>query len=68
VYGQQLLDRALANVINFPVVYSVAAVAALVSFAIVTAAALPHRPPLVPDVRNKPANGLTGVGWLCHDG
>jgi putative ABC transport system permease protein len=40
LYGQQLLDRALANVINFPVVYSVAAVAALVSLAIVTAAAL----------------------------
>ncbi len=40
LYGQQLLDRALANVINFPVVYSVAALAALVSAAIVTAAAL----------------------------
>jgi putative ABC transport system permease protein len=40
LYGQQLLDRALANVINFPVVYSVAAVSALLSFAIVTAAAL----------------------------
>jgi putative ABC transport system permease protein len=39
LYGQQLLDRALANVINFPVVYSVAAVSALVSLAIVTAAA-----------------------------
>jgi putative ABC transport system permease protein len=35
LYGQQLLDRALANVINFPVVYSVAAVSALVSVAIV---------------------------------
>jgi putative ABC transport system permease protein len=40
LYGQQLLDRALANVINFPVVYSVAILAALVSLAIVTAAAL----------------------------
>jgi putative ABC transport system permease protein len=40
LYGQQLLDRALANVINFPVVYSVAAVSALLSLAIVTAAAL----------------------------
>jgi putative ABC transport system permease protein len=40
LYGQQLLDRALANVINFPVVYSVAALAALVSVAIVTAAAV----------------------------
>jgi putative ABC transport system permease protein len=39
IYGQQLLDRALANVINFPVVYSVAALAALASLAIVTAAA-----------------------------
>ena len=40
LYGQQLLDRALANVINFPVVHSVAVVAAVVSAAIVTAAAL----------------------------
>jgi putative ABC transport system permease protein len=40
LYGQQLLDRALANVINFPVVYSVAAPAAVLSLAIVTAAAL----------------------------
>ncbi|HTC73431.1 MAG TPA: FtsX-like permease family protein [Solirubrobacteraceae bacterium] len=40
LYGQQLLDRALANVINFPVVYSVAAVSAIISLAIVTAAAL----------------------------
>ena len=39
LYGQQLLDRALANVINFPVVYSVAALSAVVSFAIVTATA-----------------------------
>ena len=39
LYGQQLLDRALANVINFPVVYSVAVVSALVSLAIVTATA-----------------------------
>jgi putative ABC transport system permease protein len=40
LYGQQLLDRALANVINFPVVYSVALPAAVLSLAIVTAAAL----------------------------
>jgi len=40
LYGQQLLDRALANVINFPVVHSVAILAALISAAIVTAAAL----------------------------
>jgi putative ABC transport system permease protein len=40
LYGQQLLDRALANVINFPVVHSVAITAALASAAIVTAAAL----------------------------
>ncbi len=40
LYGQQLLDRALANVINFPVVYSVAALAALLSLAVVTATAV----------------------------
>jgi putative ABC transport system permease protein len=40
IYGQQLLDRALANVINFPVLYSVAVLSALSSLAIVTAAAL----------------------------
>jgi putative ABC transport system permease protein len=39
LYGQQLLDRALANVIGFPVVHSVAALSALASLAIVTAAA-----------------------------
>jgi putative ABC transport system permease protein len=39
LYGQQLLDRALANVINFPVVYSVAALPAVPSLSIVTAAA-----------------------------
>ena len=40
LYGQQLLDRALANVINFPVVYSLAVLSALSSLAIVTGAAL----------------------------
>jgi putative ABC transport system permease protein len=40
LYGQQLLDRALANVINFPVVNSLAVLAALSSLAIVTAVAL----------------------------
>jgi len=40
LYGQQLLDRALANVINFPVVYSVAVLSAVLSLAIVAAAAL----------------------------
>jgi putative ABC transport system permease protein len=40
LYGQQLLDRALANVINFPVVYSIAVVSAGLSLAIVTVAAL----------------------------
>jgi putative ABC transport system permease protein len=40
LYGQQLLDRALANVINFPVVYSVGVVVALVNLALVTAAAV----------------------------
>jgi putative ABC transport system permease protein len=40
LYGQQLLDRALANVINFPVVHSVALPAALLGLAIVSATAL----------------------------
>jgi putative ABC transport system permease protein len=40
LYGQQLLDRALANVVNFPVVYSIAALSALTSLAIVTVTAL----------------------------
>jgi putative ABC transport system permease protein len=40
LYGQQLLDRALAHVINLPVVYSVALLPALSSVAIVLAAAL----------------------------
>jgi putative ABC transport system permease protein len=40
LYGQQLLDRALANVVNFPVVYSIAALSALSSVAIVTIAAV----------------------------
>ena len=40
IYGQQLLDRALANVINFPVVYTVSIVPALVSLGIVAGAAL----------------------------
>jgi putative ABC transport system permease protein len=40
LYGQQLLDRALANVINFPVVYSVAVLTALGSLAVVTATAV----------------------------
>jgi putative ABC transport system permease protein len=39
LYGQQLLDRALANVINFPVVHSVAVLPALLSLALVLAAA-----------------------------
>jgi putative ABC transport system permease protein len=40
LYGQQLLDRALAEVINFPVVSSVAVPSAILSAAIVAAAAL----------------------------
>jgi putative ABC transport system permease protein len=40
LYGQQLLDRALANVVNFPVVYSFGIVVALASLALVTAAAV----------------------------
>jgi putative ABC transport system permease protein len=39
LYGQQLLDRALANVINFPVAHSVAVLPALSSVALVLAAA-----------------------------
>ncbi|HWX45967.1 MAG TPA: FtsX-like permease family protein [Solirubrobacteraceae bacterium] len=40
LYGQQLLDRALADVINFPVVYSFGALVAVSSLALVTAAAV----------------------------
>jgi putative ABC transport system permease protein len=40
LYGQQLLDSALANVVNFPVVYSFAALSAVLSLAVVTAAAV----------------------------
>jgi putative ABC transport system permease protein len=40
LYGQRLLDRALANVINFPVVYSVAILSAILSLTIVAVAAL----------------------------
>jgi putative ABC transport system permease protein len=40
LYGQQLADHALANVVNFPVVYSITALTALESLAVVTAAAL----------------------------
>jgi putative ABC transport system permease protein len=40
VYGQQLADRALAHVINFPVAYSLTALPALRSLALVVATAL----------------------------
>ncbi len=40
LYGQQLADRALADAIGFPVVYSVTALAGLESLALVTATAL----------------------------
>jgi putative ABC transport system permease protein len=40
LYGQQLADRALAHVINFPVVYSVTLLTALSSVSLVAAAAL----------------------------
>ena len=40
LYGQQLLDRALANVIGFPVVYSFGALVAVVSLALVTVASV----------------------------
>ena len=39
LYGQQLADRALANTINFPVTYSVAALSALQSLLLVIASA-----------------------------
>jgi putative ABC transport system permease protein len=40
LYGQQLADRALADAIDFPVVYSVTALSGLESLALVTATAL----------------------------
>jgi hypothetical protein len=40
LYAQQLLDRALANVINFPVVGSAAVIAALLRLAILTTTAV----------------------------
>ncbi len=40
LYGQQLLDRALADVIGFPVVYSFGALVAVDSLVVVTAAAV----------------------------
>jgi putative ABC transport system permease protein len=40
LYGQQLADRALAQTINFPVVYSLTALTALSSLALMTATAL----------------------------
>ena len=40
LFGQQLLDRALANVIGFPVVYSFGALVAVASLALVTAASV----------------------------
>jgi len=40
LYGQQLLDRALANVIGFPVVYSFGALTAVTSLALVTLASM----------------------------
>ncbi len=40
LYGQQLADRALADVVNFPVVYSIPALTALRSLALVTTTAL----------------------------
>jgi putative ABC transport system permease protein len=40
LYGQQLADRALANVVNFPVVYTLPALTALRSLALVIASAV----------------------------
>ena len=40
LYGEQLLDRALANVINFPVVHSLALIPAILSVLVVALAAL----------------------------
>ncbi len=40
IYGQQLADRALASVVNFPVVYSVSALGGVESIAVVLATAM----------------------------
>jgi putative ABC transport system permease protein len=40
LYGQELADRALANTINFPIIYSITALSALSSLALVTVTAL----------------------------
>jgi putative ABC transport system permease protein len=40
VYGQELADHVLANTVNFPVVYSITALTALESLALVTVTAL----------------------------
>ncbi len=40
LYGQELADRALANTVNFPVVYSITALGALSSLVLVTFTAL----------------------------
>jgi putative ABC transport system permease protein len=40
LYGQQLADHALSSTVNFPVIYSVAALSALESLALVAATAL----------------------------
>jgi putative ABC transport system permease protein len=40
IYGQQLADRALAHMINFPVVYSLTLLPAMKSLALVIATAL----------------------------
>jgi putative ABC transport system permease protein len=40
LYGQHLADRALADTINFPVVYSITAITALSSLALMTVTAL----------------------------
>jgi putative ABC transport system permease protein len=40
IYAQQLTDRVLADVVNFPVVYSITALAGLTSLALVSATSL----------------------------
>jgi putative ABC transport system permease protein len=64
LYGQQLADRALVNVVNFPVVYSVTAVMALESLALVNAAALAIL--AIPLLRHLCAGGPCAAGLRSH--
>ena len=68
LYGQQLADRALAEAIDFPVVYSVSALAGLESLALVIATALAIL--AVPGYLATPRAGrprAAGLMGLAHD-